>query len=255
MIAIILPTLIAIKAVSLGRPRVALTLRADRWLTFVWLWPAMQPKPFKSTSYRPLPGVTALVRHGLIFGTLGIAVVLFAQYSWTQFRISHLSEALALIGISLCLHFGFLNVLTGAMRFVGIDVKPLFIAPLKSTSLREFWGERWNLAFNDMTARFVLIPMARLTNVNVGLFASFVFSGLLHEMAISLPAQTGFGLPMLYFVLHGLACLAEREMKKRKLFASTLLWRTWTIGWVVIPMPLVFHSAFLDSVIWPIIRA
>jgi hypothetical protein len=35
----------------------------------------------------------------------------------------------------------------GAWRLAGVDRRPLFLAPLRSTSLAEFWGRRWNLAF------------------------------------------------------------------------------------------------------------
>jgi hypothetical protein len=49
---------------------------------------------------------------------------------------------LLLPGLSLVLHFGVFNLLAGAWRLAGVDCRPLFLAPLESTSLAEFWGRR-----------------------------------------------------------------------------------------------------------------
>jgi hypothetical protein len=46
---------------------------------------------------------------------------------------------------------------------------------------------------------------------NVGLMAIFVVSVLLHELAITLPVRIGFGLPTLYFTLHGMLTLLEKR--------------------------------------------
>lgn len=57
--------------------------------------------------------------------------------------------------------------------------------------------------------------------------AGFALSGLLHEMAISVPVRAGFGLPLLYFLMHGALVLA--------------------------PLPIHFHRPFLAGLIWPLI--
>ncbi|MCQ8812003.1 hypothetical protein NQU36_29410, partial [Escherichia coli] len=41
--------------------------------------------------------------------------------------------------------------------------------------------------------------------------AVFVFSGFVHELAISVPARGGYGLPGGYFVLQGAATIFQRR--------------------------------------------
>src|SRR5262249_57909948 len=110
---------------------------------------------------------------------------------------------LALPGVSLVLHFGIINVLAGLWRQAGVDCRPLFRAPLLATNLGEFWGRRWNLGFSEMTAVGVYRPLLGPLGKSGATVAAFLFSGLLHELAISLPVKAGFGLPLLYFAVHG----------------------------------------------------
>src|SRR6185295_17947699 len=53
-------------------------------------------------------------------------------------------------GIVLLLHFGTLQLLSLFWRSVGVDARPLMAAPLRSTSLGEFWGKRWNVGFSQL---------------------------------------------------------------------------------------------------------
>ena len=54
-----------------------------------------------------------------------------------------------------------------------------------------------------MTAIAIYQPMVRVAGRGPALVTSFLGSGLLHELAISLPVRAGFGLPFAYFTLHG----------------------------------------------------
>src|SRR5205814_651706 len=121
--------------------------------------------------------------------------------------------ALLLPGTSLVLHFGIFNALAGAWRRAGVDCRPLFKAPLLAASLGEFWGRRWNLAFSEMTALGVYRPLSGLVGRKAATAAAFLCSGLLHELAISVPVLAGFGLPLAYFALHGLLVLLERRLE------------------------------------------
>jgi len=63
------------------------------------------------------------------------------------------------------------------------------------------------------------------------ILAVFFVSGLLHELVISFPAGGGWGLPTLYFVLHGGLVWLERH--------GVLRPRRWlTILFVLLPLPL-----------------
>jgi alginate O-acetyltransferase complex protein AlgI len=137
----------------------------------------------------------------------------------------------------------------------GVDARPLFKAPLVSKSLTEFWGKRWNLAFVEMTAIGIYRPLYRKVGRPVAIFTAFLFSGLLHEMAISVPVKAGYGLPLLYFSLHGLLVLAEGRLERGGFSIQRLGWwsRVWTLGWLALPLPLLFHWPFLRGVVWPLV--
>ena len=85
------------------------------------------------------------------------------------------------------------------------------------------------------------------------MFLSFAFSGLLHEVAIRLPVQAGFGLPLIYFLLHGTLVALERFAAKRGFKVGGGLGRVWTFFWLIAPLPILFHRPFLESVVWPLI--
>jgi len=257
MLALIGALLYAMKAVvsvdgmEPGRP----SLSPWRWLAFAALWPGMRPVPFARAGEAPLPGAGALVRLGLVRLVLGVALVLAARFAWTRTASRLLATALALPGLSFILHFGIFNLVAGAWRYAGVDVHALFRAPLLSRSLAEFWGRRWNLAFSEMTAIGVYRPLTSVAGKRVAVLAAFFFSGLLHELAISLPVLAGFGLPLLYFAVHGALMLVERALERagRPIYRRPALGRAWTAFWLVAPLPVLFHRPFLRGVVWPIL--
>jgi hypothetical protein len=79
---------------------------------------------------------------------------------------------------------------------------------------------------------------------------AFVVSGLLHELAISLPVRAGFGLPTLYFAIHALATSLEPRLRVRRW--PSLPARAWTWLLVLAPLPLLFHRAFRDALVLPL---
>lgn len=121
-----------------------------------------------------------------------------------------------------------------------------FRNPLASRSLSEFWSRRWNVGFSEMIAVAVHRPVRRVAGETAALFAAFLASGLLHELAISVPVHAGYGLPTLYFLLHGALVGVERK-------APHLAGRAWTIFWLVAPLPVLFHPPFLRGIVWPLV--
>jgi alginate O-acetyltransferase complex protein AlgI len=262
MLAIIGALLFGMKAVVTveaqadGTPR----LSAGRWLAFAALWPGMRPGIFASAGGSPLPGAGALILMGLTRLALGTALVFLAWWSWPRLqgwsdvagRV--VATALLLPGLSLMLHFGAFPILAGLWRTVGVDARPLFRAPLLATSLGEFWGRRWNLAFSEMTTLGVYRPAASLVGRVPATGLAFLASGLLHELAISVPVRAGYGLPLLYFALHGGLVFVERalERSKRPINEPHWLGRVWALSWLALPLPILFHPWFLDGVVWPL---
>jgi alginate O-acetyltransferase complex protein AlgI len=264
MLAIIAALLFGMKAVVTvealadGGPR----LRAWQWFGFAAAWPGMRPGIFATAGAPPLPGGLRLIGFGLRRLLAGAALTAAAWLvahrasGWLSSGGSTvLATALLLPGLSLMLHFGVFNVLAGLWRLAGVDARPLFRAPLAARSLGEFWGRRWNLAFSEMTALGVYRPLAGVLGKGPATAAAFLCSGLLHELAISVPVLAGFGLPTAYFALHGLLVLLERHLEKTGRPVSSWGWvaHLWVIGWLVVPLPILFHPPFLRGVVWPLI--
>jgi D-alanyl-lipoteichoic acid acyltransferase DltB (MBOAT superfamily) len=129
----------------------------------------------------------------------------------------------------------------------------LFRSPYKAKSLKEFWGKRWNIAFSEMTAIVVYKPLKIKYGIPIALTASFLFSGLLHEIAISFPVNTGYGLPLLYFVLHGLAMYTEGKISLvKEIISHSVLSHVWVFAWLILPMPLLFHHTFIVEIVEPL---
>jgi hypothetical protein len=227
-----------------SRVREGTRLSPLRWAAFATLWPGMRPalvarlQPGRS-------GAAALLKTGFAYVGLGTTLFLFAHLTWRLTASAVLSTVLLLPALSFLLHFGAFGIVAGLWRRAGADVGPLFRSPWRSASLGEFWSRRWNLAFSEMTSLAVYRPLALRVGRRAALVAAFLFSGLLHEVAISLPVRAGYGRPLLYFASHGVLTQVERE---RGPFG-----RPATLLAVVLPLPLLFHQPFLQGVIWPLL--
>jgi hypothetical protein len=104
-----------------------------------------------------------------------------------------------------------------------------------------------------MTATVAYRPLAARIGRGPALMAAFALSGLLHEMAISLPVRDGFGLPLSYFLGHGVLVLIERALANAGHPLTGSTGRVWAFFWLVAPLPLLFHRPFLAFVLWPLI--
>ena len=204
-----------------------------------------------------------MIRQGLQFIVLGLAFIAVAGY-WDHYPMFFFGEMGQLIlvtgflltGLSLVLHFGLFNLLAGLWRLVGVNCRALFRAPLLSGSLSEFWSRRWNLAFSEMTAVAVYRPLNWLIGKRLAGMMAFLFSGMLHELVISVPVKAGYGLPMAYFALHALALQIEIQLERAGMPISNGNWcgRLWTALWILVPLPMLFHMPFLEGVVFLIIR-
>jgi hypothetical protein len=257
MLAIIGALLYGMKAVVAVEVRThgAQPLSIGRWLGFAALWPGMRPGPFARRASASLPGVGQLFLGGFARLMTGLAMVALARLAWVLTSSRLLATPPLLLGLSLIVHFGAFDVLVAACRWQGVDCQRLFRSPLRSTNLREFWGRRWNLAFSEMTAIAIYQPLVRVAGRGPALAASFLASGLLHELAISVPVRAGYGLPMAYFMLHGILMTVETRLAKANRPIDRVPWmgRVWTLTWLLAPLPILFHRPFLAGVVWPLI--
>jgi alginate O-acetyltransferase complex protein AlgI len=157
-----------------------------------------------------------------------------------------------MIGMILVLHFGMFALLAIAWRAYGLDVRPIMDAPLNSTSLGEFWGRRWNGAFNQLAFENIFRPVARSTGPILGTIVAFLASGLIHELVISLPARTGYGLPTAYFLLQGCGVIIQHRVPRIR---HGMAGQFFTAFVVAVPAFWLFHPPFVRNVILPFMKA
>ena len=243
MVALIAVTVVAMKVTTIAFA--GTELEPVEWLAFV-TWPGMRPAAFATLGSSRLDRRGELIASGLRSIAEGAVVLACARLAvplspW-------LATCLALPALSLIVHFGAFNVVAAFWRSRGVACGALFRHPLHSTSLAEFWSRRWNVGYSEMIATVVQRPVAARLGTRTALFASFFVSGLLHELAISVPVHAGYGLPTLYFVLQGALVTIERRIRRPP-------GRAWTLFWLVAPLPLLFHPPFIRGVIWPLIGA
>lgn len=234
----------------------------------IWKWllfaarPGMRPGIFRRLGGYALPGAARLIRTGSTRLLGGFALLVFPRLAWQETRFVLPSPLLAvvatvplLVGLSLMLHCGLFVVLAGCWRLAGVDSRPLFRSPLHSRSLRKFCGRRWNPAFSEMTNLAVYRPISKKLGHRAAVAGAFLFSGLLHELAISAPVRAGFALPVAYFALHGLLVRVEDWLDRTTRPAAHWGWvaRVWTLSRLALPLPLLFHPWFLRGVVWPLI--
>jgi Membrane bound O-acyl transferase family len=158
-------------------------------------------------------------------------------------------------GMIFMLHFGSFHLLSCAWRTIGVDARPLMNYPLKSTSVSEFWGRRWNTAFRDLTHRFLFRPLTEKLGPRLAVIAGFLFSGLVHDLVISVPAGGGYGGPTLFFAFQAAALLIERS-RFGQAHGLGRLWRgrVWTMAVIVFPAYGLFHPPFVREVVVPFMR-
>lgn len=163
---------------------------------------------------------------------------------------------LGMIGVVLLLHFGLFHLLALCWQATGRNVKPLMRAPLLATSLADFWGNRWNTAFNALAHDLAFRPLVRRIGVGWATLGVFLISGVVHDLVISLPARGGYGLPTAYFLVQGVAVLFERSHVGRTLGLGRG-GRGWLFMLIVTAVPAfwLFHPTFIHNVILPMLHA
>jgi hypothetical protein len=260
MLAIIATTFTSMKVVAVAESykteRMYLNFR--QWVAFAAGWAGMRPEPFKTLGAPALPNAASMVKHGISRVIVGAMLIFFARLivaqRWDQSFTYPIVSIILLVGFSLILHFGLLSISAGMWRYSGANTYLLFKSPAKATSLTEFWSKRWNLAFSEMTSVAIFRPLKKHIGSPAALMAAFIFSGILHELALSLPVNSGYGLPLLYFIIQGAMVLTEKVMImcKVKFLQNQFIARIWTIFWVVVPAPLLFHTEFIRAIVWPL---
>jgi alginate O-acetyltransferase complex protein AlgI len=219
------------------------TLPARRLGFFFFPWPGMRPELFLN---RHAPA-TLQVRQPAFYLISGLLCLTLARVAGTA-GILWLATPLLLAGLSLTVHFGLLGLITSILRSQGYRVRPPFLIPWESTGLNQFWSQRWNRPFTELLAWTVYRPIAKRWGRTPAIWAGFFASGLLHELAISVPVQTGYGLPTLYFLIQAAGVQLEQHWHAPPILKCLAMWL-----WILLPLPLAFPPAFIHQVLFPLI--
>jgi hypothetical protein len=216
-----------------------------------FLWVGIQPRPFL-LGYSPPHNQPIPTWAGFLLN-LATGILLLWGVPWlfppgTPLMVRAWT---GLIGL------GFLRLLAGfdllALIFqrIGFPVEKAWVNPLGATSLRDFWGRRWNRIMSGGLRDLVFTPLTRHVGVVVAALVVFLYSGLVHEF-VSVLAQSGAGRPTLYFLLQGAAFLLEGTRLGRRFLVGNV-GRCWTALVVIGPVGLVVSPKLLELVV-PVLR-
>lgn len=229
-------------------------LQPYQWIAFALGWFGMRPQPFEKLPSASLGSLDLILKGSsrIIIGFILLFISTFTErYQFAN--VFYITQLFILAGFSFILHFGFLNLSAAFWRWMGVEAYELFRSPLKSNSLKEFWGKRWNLAFAEMTTIISFRPLRSVIGVEKAIIASFLLSGLLHEIAISFPVNSGYGLPMLYFIIQAAAMQLESTSGfAKEMIRHPVLSHLWVCAFLLLPLPLLFHPDFMRFVLVPL---
>ncbi|KAK2639860.1 hypothetical protein Ddye_027655 [Dipteronia dyeriana] len=154
-----------------------------------------------------------------------ILVLLFLVYDYREYFSHYVLLCLYCFHMYLELEM-LLSVFAIPARFLGFELEPQFNEPYLTTSLQDFWGSRWNLMVTSILRPTVYYPVRRISMYIIGasrkdwaqllgVVATFVVSGLMHELIYYYFARVHPTWEVTwFFVLHGV-CVAIEIVVKR----------------------------------------
>jgi len=239
--------------------RRTLAPRAQWWqhAGYLLAWPGLDAKSFLSSERlhendRPPLGEWVFAATKLLVG----GALFWGVAGWISEDQRIFSGWVGMVGLILMLHFGAFHLLSCAWRSAGIDARPLMNRPLASVSVSEFWGRRWNTAFRDFTHRFLFRPLNSWLGPRRAILAGFVFSGIIHDLVISVPSGGGYGWPTLFFGTQAAAIFAERSRAGRAIgLGRGLRGRLFAMLTLALPAYGLFHPPFVRNIILPFMQA
>jgi len=246
---------LSLKWLTWWRARSRIAHASWRSVAYLLAWPGMDAEAFLDASQRvPPPALTTWIS-ATIETSLGVVLLWVVARSIPQ-RAPLLRGWVGMLGLILLLHFGTFQIVALLWQKLGVKAQAIMCAPLRSTSLGEFWGKRWNLGFRQLSHELIFRPLHRRLGVDGAGFLVFAVSGLIHDLVISLPARGGYGLPTIYFLLQGTGMTIEHS-RFGKRFGLGHGVRGWflTVLFVAGPAFWLFHPWFVLRVILPFMQA
>jgi Membrane bound O-acyl transferase family len=230
-------------------------LQTPIWRHWAYLiaWPGMDAKAFLDPQRRVAkPRLREWIE--AVFKTCLGALLVWGITRKVPITHPLLAGWVGLFGCVFLLHFGTFHLLALGWQRFGVDAQPIMRTPILAKSLADFWGARWNSAFNLLVHKLVFRKLFRRIGPIGALLAVFLVSGIIHDFVISVPARAGYGLPTLYFLLQGFGLCLERWNPKLGLFRG-FAGRCFTVIVTAAPAVMLFHPPFINNVILPMLRA
>jgi hypothetical protein len=240
-----------LKWLTWWKARTRTSHRSWRSAAYLLGWPGMDAESFLDGSHSAHAPTLKNWLVAALETALG-AILLWLVARYVPAGQPLLRGWLGMLGLVLLLHFGSFQIAALVWQSLGICALPIMSAPLRSKSLSEFWGKRWNLGFRQLAHDLVFRPLHKALGTGVAGFLVFAVSGLLHDLVISLPARAGYGLPAAYFVVQGLGVSVERSE-----FGRQIGLRQGVVGWLFMafvtagPAFWLFHPPFIRTVMLP----
>ena len=167
----------------------------------------------------------------LLIGLVAGVPALAAFMSTTHFFVRAVAGGVMLMAFLMALMFGYRIIF-------GIDshqLPDIMHAPWAATTVRDFWGRRWNTTMHLLLFRAAFRPLQRRGCPVAGSLMAFLCSGLYHGL-ILIPlgcSQVQFCGVMGFFVAQWVLMVVERALSCRGY--------CWTWACVLIPAPLLVH--------------
>jgi alginate O-acetyltransferase complex protein AlgI len=225
--------------------------------------------PAQERSPIPLTPAATMARPWLEAGAVTLAGVALLWGAARFFSDSPLLVGwIGMVGVIATLHFGSFRLLALGWRRLGLRVSPVMRQPWRSSSVGDFWGRRWNTGFHTLAHQFLFLPVknwsrrrgqSRVSVASAAALATvgtFLVSGLIHDLVITVPAGGGYGLPTAYFLWQGIALLFERSTAGQALgLGHGWRGRAFTLFVTAGPAFWLFPPVFVHRVILPMLTA
>ncbi|CAN6238058.1 unnamed protein product [Urochloa humidicola] len=144
----------------------------------------------------------------LLCGAVIPAIIYAYQFKSSMSRCQLLALYTAHIYFSLDLLLA--TVHTVIHDLLGMEMEPQVDRPYLASSLREFWGRRWNLMVPSILRPSVFRPVRARLGDAAGVMATFLVSGLMHELIFYyIMWSPPSGEVTAFLLLHGACAAAE----------------------------------------------
>ncbi|KAM3201598.1 acyl-CoA-sterol O-acyltransferase 1-like [Capsicum annuum] len=162
-----------------------------------------------------------------------------------------------------CLHIYFmleiiLNIVSATVRGVTrVELEPPSDEPYKTSSLQDFWSNRWNLMVTNILRPTVYNPVRSVMADRISrkwaplpaVLATFFVSGLMHELIFYYMGRLKpSGEAMMFFLIHGVALSLEIVIKKNlngKFFVPRIISGPLALGFIIFTSFWLFFPPFL----------